>query len=67
LINAGLPGPPAIIFAILAMALVGFVNGWLIAYVEIPAMLATLASAMLGCVDEISTGYVFGIPRLNQA
>ena len=29
------------------MAVVGFVNGWLIAFVEIPALLATLASAML--------------------
>ena len=47
LINAGLPGPLAIILAILAMAVVGFVNGWLIAFVEIPALLATLASAML--------------------
>ena len=28
------------------MVLVGFLNAWLIAYVEIPAMLATLASAM---------------------
>ncbi len=47
LINAGLPGPLAIILAVLAMAAVGFVNGWLIAFIEIPALLATLASAML--------------------
>jgi ribose transport system permease protein len=47
LINAGLPGPLAIVLAAVAMALVGFVNGWLIAFVEIPALLATLASAML--------------------
>ncbi|HEY1780661.1 MAG TPA: ABC transporter permease [Roseiarcus sp.] len=47
LINAGLSGPLAIILAALAMATVGFVNGWLIAFVEIPALLATLASAML--------------------
>ena len=47
LINAGLPGPLAIILAVLAMTAVGFVNGWLIAFVEIPALLATLASAML--------------------
>lgn len=47
LINAGLSGPLAIILAVLAMAVVGFVNGWLIAFVEIPALLATLASAML--------------------
>jgi ribose transport system permease protein len=46
LINSGFSGPPAILLAILAMALIGFVNGWLIAFVEIPAMLATLASAM---------------------
>ncbi len=47
LINAGLPGPLALILSFLAMAAVGFVNGWLIAFVEIPALLATLASAML--------------------
>ena len=47
LINAGLSGPLAIVLAVLAMAVVGFVNGWLIAFVEIPALLATLASAML--------------------
>ncbi len=47
LVNAGLSGPPAFVLAIVAMTLVGFVNGWLIAFVEIPAMLATLASAML--------------------
>lgn len=47
LINADLSGPFAILLAVLAMALVGFVNGWLIAFVEIPALLATLASAML--------------------
>jgi ribose transport system permease protein len=47
LINAGLPGPAAFVLAVLAMILVGLVNGWLIGYAEIPAMLATLASAML--------------------
>lgn len=47
LINAGVPGPAALLLAVLAMVLVGGVNGWLIAYVEIPPMLATLASAML--------------------
>lgn len=47
LINAGLSGPSALVLAMIAMALIGFANGWLIAFVEIPAMLATLASAML--------------------
>jgi ribose transport system permease protein len=47
LINAGLPGPPALALTVVAMALIGSVNGWLIAFVELPAMLATLASAML--------------------
>ena len=46
LINAGVSGPLALVLSIVAMALIGFVNGWLIAFVEIPAMLATLASAM---------------------
>lgn len=47
LINAGLPGSAALLLTILAMIMVGLINGWLIAYAEIPAMLATLASAML--------------------
>ena len=47
LIGAGVPGLAALLLAILAMVLVGGVNGWLIAYVEISPMLATLASAML--------------------
>jgi len=47
LINAGMPGGIALLLTIVAMVLVGLVNGWLIAYAEIPAMLATLASAML--------------------
>lgn len=47
LIGAGVPAPAALLLTVAVMVLVGFVNGWLIAYAEIPAMLATLASAML--------------------
>ncbi len=47
LIGAGASGPVALLLSILAMILVGGLNGWLIAYAEIPPMLATLASAML--------------------
>jgi len=47
LINAGVPASAALLLTIVAMVLVGLTNGWLIAYAEIPAMLATLASAML--------------------
>ena len=47
LIGVGAPAPVALPVTILAMMLVGAVNGWLIAYVEISPMLATLASAML--------------------
>jgi ribose transport system permease protein len=46
LINAGCSGPVALALTVLAVAAIGFANGWLIAYVEIPSMLATLASAM---------------------
>lgn len=45
-INADMPVLIALSLTVLAMAMVGFANAWLIAYVEIPAMLATLASAM---------------------
>lgn len=47
LIGAGVTALVALPLTVLAMALVGGLNGWLIAYVEIPPMLATLASAML--------------------
>lgn len=46
LVGGGVPASLALFLAIAAMVLVGLVNAWLIAYVEIPAMLATLASAM---------------------
>jgi ribose transport system permease protein len=46
LVNAGTPWWAVLPLSVAAMALVGLVNAWLIAYVEIPAMLATLASAM---------------------
>ena len=56
--DAGCSWPLALALALLAVAAIGFVNGWLIAYVEIPAMLATLASAM------IITGFFrFGVLR----
>jgi ribose transport system permease protein len=47
LINAGYSAPVVIALTLLAVVAIGFANGWLIAYVEIPAMLATLASAMV--------------------
>jgi len=45
-INADVSVVIALILTVAAMAMVGLSNAWLIAYVEIPAMLATLASAM---------------------
>jgi len=46
LVSGGVPASLALLLAVAAMVLVGLANAWLIAYVEIPAMLATLASAM---------------------
>ncbi|MCX7303154.1 MAG: ABC transporter permease [Hyphomicrobiales bacterium] len=46
LISSGVTAPAALLVAIVAMVVFGFLNAWLIAYVEIPAMLATLASSM---------------------
>ena len=71
LINAGLTGPPAIVLAILAMTLIGLANGWLIAFVEIPAMLATLASAMvvtgLFRFAVLRGEYLLILPKSNPA
>lgn len=47
LIGAGCSLPVALVLTLLVVAAIGFINGWLIAYVEIPALLATLASAMV--------------------
>lgn len=47
LIGDGVAAPVALLAAIGAMVLIGFFNAWLIAYVEISAMLATLASSMV--------------------
>lgn len=46
LIGNGVAAPAALAVAILAMVIIGALNAWLIAYAEIPAMLATLASSM---------------------
>jgi len=46
LVASGVAAPAALLVAVLAMVLTGFANAWLIAYVEIPSMLATLASSM---------------------
>ena len=45
-ISAGVSAPLALLVALGAMAVIGFLNAWLIAYVEIPSMLATLASSL---------------------
>lgn len=46
LIASGIAAPVALLVAVVAMVAIGLLNAWLIAYVEIPAMLATLASSM---------------------
>lgn len=45
-ISAGVSAPLSLLVALAAMAVIGFLNAWLIAYVEIPSMLATLASSL---------------------
>ncbi|MCB1340698.1 MAG: ABC transporter permease [Pseudooceanicola sp.] len=45
-IEAGMGGGAALVVTGLAIVAVGMINAWLIAYAELPAMLATLASAM---------------------
>ncbi len=57
-IDAGWSWPVALGLTLLAVGAIGFVNGWLVAYVEISAMLATLASAMV-----ITGLFRFGVLR----
>jgi ribose transport system permease protein len=69
--NAGFSWPIAFALALLAVAAIGFVNGWLIAYVEIAAMLATLATAMVvtGFFRFVVLGgeYLLLLPKTNPA
>ena len=71
LIDAGYSLPLVILLTLLAMAAIGFVNGWLIAYAEIPAMLATLASAMLVTglfrFGVLQGEYLLLLPKTNPA
>jgi ribose transport system permease protein len=71
LISNGVAAPLALLVAVIAMVLIGFLNAWLIAYVEIPAMLATLASAMV-MVGLLRFGILRGeflllLPKSNPA
>lgn len=56
LIGIGFTGYAALGLSVLAMVAVGLMNGWLIAYAEIPALLATLATAMV-----ITGAFRFGL------
>jgi ribose transport system permease protein len=71
LIGAGAPGAVALAVAIATMILLGVMNAWLIAYVEIPAMLATLASAMfitgLFRFFILRGEYLLLLPKTNPA
>ncbi len=48
LINGGMPVPAALAIGLASVALVGLINGFLVAYVEIPPLFSTLATA--GCI-----------------
>ena len=71
LVSAGYSGPVAIGLTLITAIAVGFVNGFLIAYFEIPAMLATLASAMIitGFFRSAVLGgeYMLMLPKTNPA
>ena len=71
LINAGAPGWSALGGSLVAMLAIGAVNAWLIAFVEIPALLATLASAMavtgLFRFFILRGDYLLLLPKTNPA
>ncbi|MBX3530127.1 MAG: ABC transporter permease [Rhizobiaceae bacterium] len=47
MVGTGMPLPQALIIALAFSLFIGAVNGWLVAYVEIPAIFATLAMGTL--------------------
>lgn len=71
LINVGAPGWAALAGTLAAMVLVGAINAWLIAFVEIPALLATLASAMVVTgffrFAILQGEYLLLLPKTNPA
>ena len=71
LIAAGVPAPVALLVTIAVMIAIGLANAWLIAYVEIPALLATLASAMfitgLFRFAILRGEYLLLLPKSNPA
>jgi ribose transport system permease protein len=71
LIAGGYSAPLALLLTILVMAAIGLANAWLIAYVEIPALLATLASAMfitgLFRFAILRGEYLLLLPKSNPA
>ena len=48
LINSGMPVPAALVIGLATVTAVGLINGFLVAYVEIPPLFSTLATA--GCI-----------------
>lgn len=71
LIGTDLPLWLVVSLTIAAVTLAGLINAWLIAYLEIPAMLATLASAMVvtGFVRfaVLRGEYLLLLPKTNPA
>ena len=71
LIAAGVSAPAALLVTIAVMVAIGLANAWLIAYVEIPALLATLASAMfitgLFRFAILRGEYLLLLPKSNPA
>lgn len=59
--NVGVPGPIAVLAAILVASLAGFVNGFLITKLKLHAFIVTLATSFLftGIVYGISRGYPY--------
>ncbi|MFT3803947.1 MAG: ABC transporter permease [Burkholderiaceae bacterium] len=55
LLNAGYGFPVAVLAGLVVVMLIGLVNGWVIAFIEVPALFTTLATSLL----------VFGVARFS--
>lgn len=66
MVNAGIPMVPAVIITLLISALVGLINGLLVAYVRVPALITTLSmmTILRGLSFVLCDGMpVWGLPE----
>ena len=66
MVNAGIPILPAVVLTLLIAAFIGFVNGFLVSYVKVPALITTLSmmTILRGLSFVLCSGMpIWGLPE----